>query len=198
MGKRIIILNGSPRKNGNTSGLIDAFCEGAVKSGNTVTRFDIQWMDIKPCLGCLKGGSGKSGLCTQNDDMDKIYPVYKEADVIVFASPLYYWSFSAQLITALNRLFAVTEANDMKTPVLECAMLIAAEEDSKENFAPITDYYKTLVKNLGWKDIGMILAGGVNEIGDIAGKPVLEEAKNLGLSINHMIIKVAHGNLYKS
>jgi multimeric flavodoxin WrbA len=183
MGKKIIILNGSPRPGGNTAGLIEAFTAGAESAGHTVTRFDIQQMNVQPCLGCLRGGSVKDGFCTQCDDMDLIYPVYEEAGIFVFASPLYYYTFSAQFFTALNRLFAVTEARGMKTPHKECCLLMAAEEDTEEAFAPVVAYYNTLMKNLGWKDIGRVLAGGVNEVGDIAGKPILENARKLGATL---------------
>ena len=180
MGKKIIVLNGSPRKNGNTSCLIDAFTSGAQEAGHTVKRFDLQWMNISPCLGCLKGGSGKDGPCVQIDGMNEIYPAYIEADVFVFASPLYSWSFSAQFKMAWDRLFAIVEAKSMKTRYKECVMLIAAEEDSERNFAPMVYYYNVLAKNMGWEDRGMVLAGGVNEVGDIAGKPSLDDARKLG------------------
>jgi len=183
MGKKIVVLNGSPRANGNTAALIDAFTAGAIEAGNTLKRFDIQQMNINPCLGCLKGGADKKNPCTQNDAMGEIYPEYKDADILVLASPLYYWSFSAQLKMVVDRLFAVTEANAMKAPYKECIMLIAAAEDSPESFAPMVDYFRVLMKNLNWKDRGIVLAGDVYKIGDIAGKPSLDEAKQLGASI---------------
>jgi len=181
--KKIIVLNGSPRNKGNTSALIDSFSEGAEEHGHVVTRFNLQRMHIHPCMGCLEGEGRLESPCKQDDDMNKVYPAFEEADIVVFASPLYYWSFSAQLKIALDRLFAVTEAHGMKTPKKECAMLIAAEEDSPESFAPIVDYYNLLMKNLGWEDKGMVLAGGVYKVGDIAGKPSLGEAKKLGASM---------------
>lgn len=89
MGKKIIILNGSPRPKGNTAALIHSFTEGAKAAGHNVTRFDLQKMDIHPCLGCCSGGKDPESPCTQKDDMLKIYPAYKEADIVVLASPLY-------------------------------------------------------------------------------------------------------------
>lgn len=183
MSKRILVLNGSPRKNGNTSALIDAFTGGAEQAGHMVSRFDLQQMAIRPCIGCVRGGRDKHSPCTQKDEMDQIYAAFAESDVLVLASPLYYWSFSAQLKIAIDRLFAVTEANGMKTPRKACAMLIAAEEDSDANFAPIRDYYRTMLAGLGWEDVGQVLAGGVIEVGDIQGKPVLDEARRLGGSL---------------
>ena len=184
MSKKIIILNGSPRKNGNTAALIDRFIAGAESAGHGVTRFDLTAMNIRPCIGCMRGGKDKDSPCTQKDDMDKIYPAYQAADVVVLASPLYFWSFSAQLKGAIDRIFAVSEANNYAAPPKDCLMLIAAGDDSKGNFQPMIDYYRSFLANIGWSDAGMLLAGGVNEIGDIAGKPaLLENARKLGASI---------------
>lgn len=178
-----MILNGSPRKNGNTELLVDNFIEGAKEVGHYVTNFNLREMNIHPCIGCLKGGKDKQSPCVQKDDMDKIYSSYKEADIFVMASPMYYWSFTAQFKMALDRLFAVTEANDNNTPFKECVMLVAAEGDDEENFAPMVDYYQKLLKHLGWQDKGMVLAGGVMEIGDIEGMPSLAQAKELGQTL---------------
>lgn len=184
MSKKIMIFNGSPRVNGNTEALIDAFIQGAEEAGNTVAKFNLREMNIHPCIGCIKGGKNPDSPCVQKDDMDKIYPVYKDADIFVLASPLYYWSFSAQMKTAFDRIFAVSEMNDgYKTPYKECMMLIAAEGTGDRNFAPMVDYYESLLKHLGWTDRGKVLAGGVLEVGDIKGHPAVEEARRLGASI---------------
>jgi len=111
MEKRIIILNGSPRKNGNTTELIKSFANGAQASGNIVTEFFLNEMDIHGCLGCFGGGKNPESPCVQKDDMLKIYPEYKAADVVALASPLYYWTISGQLKTAVDRLFAVAECD---------------------------------------------------------------------------------------
>ena len=183
MGKKIIVLNGSPRARGNTETLADAFIEGAQSAGHTVKKFNLREMNVRPCIGCLKGGKDKQSPCVQKDDMDQIYAAFNEADIYVMASPLYYWSFTAQLKAAIDRLFAVTEANDYQTPYKECIMLIAAEDDSKGNFAPMVAYYESMLEHLGWKDLGQVLAGGVMQVGDINGKPSLQEARNLGAAL---------------
>ena len=109
MSKKILILNGSPRPNGNTAALIAAFTEGAQSAGHTVTRFDLSRMKIGGCLGCCGGGKNPDAPCVQKDDMTLIYPAYREADIVIFASPMYYWGFSGQLKCAIDRLFAVAE-----------------------------------------------------------------------------------------
>lgn len=185
MSKKILILNGSPRKGGNTSMLCDAFIEGAETAGHSVARFDLGRMNIRGCLGCMKGGKDPASPCVQKDDMDDIYPVYKEADIIVLASPMYFWSVTSQLKAAFDRLFAVAETDaNYRNPRKDCIMLMAAEGDSESNWKPVLDYYHALLGHLGWKDLGTVLAGGVTNVGDIAGKPSLTKARKLGASLS--------------
>lgn len=183
MGKRILILDGSPRKKGNTDLLVEAFTEGAMEKGHEVTTYYIREMNIKPCLGCYGGGKDKKSPCVQKDDMEPIYSAFEAADVIVWASPLYYWTFSAQLKIVIDRLFAVMEAHKYESPFKESVLLVAAGDDTKDNFKLMVEYYEYLLTRLKWKDRGKVLAGGVTMIGDMIGKPFLEEAKQLGASI---------------
>lgn len=185
MSKKIIILNGSPRSNGNTSALIEQFTKGAEQNGHQVIRFDLQKMNIHPCLGCCKGGKDPASPCVQKDDMLKIYLHYVEADLVVLASPMYYWSISGQLKTAFDRLFAVAECNpSYANPVKNCVLLMAAEGDSEENFEPVAHFYHALLNNLGWKDRGIIYAGGNMDAGSILQKPEqLKAAFDLGASL---------------
>ncbi len=181
MAKKIVVLNGSPRPNGNTAGLIAAFTEGAKTAGHSVTAFPLQSMRIGGCIGCLQGGKDPASPCVQKDDMDKIYPAFVEADIVVFASPLYYWTISGQLKCTLDRLFAVAECDpNYENPKKDCVLLMAAEGDG---YAEVTMWYDNLMKYLNWTDLGKVLAGGVMKVGDIAGKPVLDEARKLGAGI---------------
>ena len=76
MAKKIVVLNGSPRANGNTKELVKAFVKGAESAGNTVQVFDLQKMNIHGCLGCCMGGKDEASPCVQKDDMSLIYPAY--------------------------------------------------------------------------------------------------------------------------
>lgn len=177
MSKKIVILNGSPRPTGNTAMLIQSFTEGAVTAGHEVTCFNLQKMNIHPCLGCCNGGKNPESPCVQKDDMDKIYPAYKEADLVCLATPLYYWTISGQLKCAFDRLFAVAECEpNLANPQKECALLMAAEG---YGFEETVFWYERLMKHLGWTDKGKVLCGGVFQIGDIAGNDKLKEAYQL-------------------
>ncbi|MCC8179396.1 MAG: flavodoxin family protein [Planctomycetes bacterium] len=181
MSKKIVVLNGSPRANGNTAALIASFTKGAEEAGNSVTTFQLQTMNIKPCIGCYGGGKDPQSPCVQKDDMDKIYPPYKEADIVVFASPLYYWTISGQLKCAIDRLFAVAEINlDQANPTKDGILIMAGGSDEYEESIY---WYDNLMKHLGWSNRGKVLAKDVIHIGDIDGKPELEEARILGASI---------------
>lgn len=185
MGKKICILNGSPRSNGNTKELIKSFTRGAEAAGHEVTCFDLQKMDIHGCLGCCKGGKEKDSPCVQKDDMSRIYPVYEKSDIVVLASPMYYWGISGQLKCAFDRLFAVAELTpNYENPKKDCILLMASEGNTESNFAPVRAFYEGLTSHLGWKNIGVVYAGGNMETGDILNKPQqLEEAEKLGKSI---------------
>ena len=183
MAKSIVILNGSPRKTGNTSALVKAFTEGAESAGHTVTEFFLDSMDIHGCKGCFGGHSSRECPCVQKDDMSKIYPAVKDCDVVVLASPLYYWNMSGQLRTAVDRLFALEEGdgNLLRGNGRASALLMAAEG---HGFEDVVLYYDHLMEHLRWKNLGHVLAGGNMNTGDIQGKPELKEAFELGKAIS--------------
>ena len=181
MSKKIIVLNGSPRKNGNTAVLIKSFADGAKESGNDVTVFNLSEMNIHFCKGCYAGGKNPESPCTQKDDMDKIYTEYQKADIIVLASPLYFWSISGQLKCAFDRLFAVAELDPhYKSPKKDCILLMTAEG---KKFDDVIYNYDKLMIHMGWEGMGKMLIGGLKNNGDILNRPELEEAKKLGLFI---------------
>lgn len=182
MSKNIVILNGSPRKTGNTSALVKSFTEGAKSAGHTVTEFFLAGMSIHGCKGCFGGHSSKDCPCVQKDDMDQIYPAVKSCDVVVLASPLYYWNMSGQIRTAIDRLFALEEGdgNLLRGHGRASALLMAAEGHGFEDVLP---YYDHLMEHLQWKNLGHVLAGGNGEIGDIEGKPELQAAYELGSAL---------------
>lgn len=182
MGKKVVILNGSPRRAGNTAALAAEFTRGAEEAGNTVVEFFLDSMDIHGCKGCFGGHSSRECPCAQKDDMDEIYPAVKECDVVVLATPLYYWNMSGQLRTAVDRLFALEEGdgNFLRGNGKASALLVAAEGSG---FEDVVLYYDHLMGHLRWENLGHVLAGGNMAAGDIEGKPELKEAYELGKSI---------------
>ena len=104
----------SPRPNGNTAALVEAFAEGAKESGHEVTVVPICQKKIAGCLACEYCHTKGEGKCIQQDDMREIYPVLSEAEMIVLASPVYYHSFSGQLQCAINRIYALDKPAKLK------------------------------------------------------------------------------------
>lgn len=183
MSQKIVILNGGPRKNGNTSALVKAFTKGAESAGNTVKEFFLDGMNIHGCKGCNGGHSSRECPCVQKDDMVKIYPAVKECDVIVLATPLYYWNMSGQIRTAVDRLFALEEndGNLLRGRDRASALLMSA---AGQAFEDVVLYYDHLLEHLRWKNLGHVLAGGNSKAGDIEEKPEIQKAYEIGISIS--------------
>ena len=103
---KIAIFNGSPRKQ-NTSAMIDAFVEGAQEAGHEVEVLHVGRMNIGGCKACEYCHTKGEGKCIQKDDFDKLMPAYTEADMIVFASPIYYFTMTAQIEAAIQRVYCI-------------------------------------------------------------------------------------------
>lgn len=181
MSKNIVILNGSPRGKGNTAALVKAFEDGAKSKGNVVKTFVLDRMTIHGCKACNGGDSRRECPCVQKDDMLEIYPEIKNSDVVVLASPLYYWNMSGQLRTAVDRLYALEEKeNLLRGHNRACVLLMAAAGNA---FEDVVMYYNHLAEHLQWKNLGYVTAGGNWEAGAIEGKEELQKAFDLGASI---------------
>ena len=103
---KIAIFNGSPRK-GTTSAMAQAFRKGAEAAGHVVEEYPVGKMKIAGCMGCEYCHGKGQGNCIQKDDFEKLLPAYKEADVIVFASPIYYFTMTAQMEAAIQRVYCI-------------------------------------------------------------------------------------------
>ena len=102
---KIVILSGSPRPNGNSATLAEAFRAAAVEAGHEVTLFPVGNMDISDCKACEYCHTKGEGQCIQKDDMEKINPAIHEADMVVIASSIFYWAITAKLQSCINRLY---------------------------------------------------------------------------------------------
>ena len=98
---QVLVLMSSPRKNGNTDRLANAFIKGVEENGYSTEKIYVNYQNIKPCLGC--NICQKTNQCVQKDDMQEIYEKMLEAKVIVFASPVYFYAFNASMKLLLDR-----------------------------------------------------------------------------------------------
>uniref|UniRef100_A0A831ZVU9 Flavodoxin family protein n=1 Tax=Desulfacinum infernum TaxID=35837 RepID=A0A831ZVU9_9BACT len=98
---RIVGIYGSPRPNGNTDKMLDAFLEGARKAGAWVDALYVRKLSLQGCIGC--GGCDETGQCVVQDDMQQVYPLLEEADGIVLASPVYFYNVTGQVKLLIDR-----------------------------------------------------------------------------------------------
>jgi multimeric flavodoxin WrbA len=150
---KIAVLNGSPR-NGNTSAMVQAFAEGAAEAGHEVEILHVGKMKIAGCLSCGYCHGKGAGTCAQKDDMDKVMPAYKEADMIVYASPIYYFGLSAQLCAAMQRLYAIGKPYKAR----KAALLLSSASQGVYTGAIAT--YRDNAAYLGLEDAGVFTAAG--------------------------------------
>lgn len=176
MEKRITLLIGSARKNGNTEILADAFCKGIQEAGNTVHKITLFNRNIKGCLDC-KYCYKHEGTCVLKDDMPEVYAALKETDLLVIASPVYFYNFSAQLKAVFDRMHNPIRE---EFPIKEVVLLSVCADQGMEVFHPLIETYKAINQYLGWEDKGSICVDGVEDKGKIIGHEKLKLAEELG------------------
>ncbi|MBO5556234.1 MAG: flavodoxin family protein [Oscillospiraceae bacterium] len=149
---KIAILNGSPRKQ-NTEAMVNAFAEGAKEAGHEVEILHVGKMKIAGCLGCEYCHGKGEGKCIQKDDMEKVLPAYLDSDMIVFASPLYYATMTAQLEAAIQRVYCIGKP----AKATKAALLLSSASGAYD--AAITQY-KAFTGFTGIEDMGVCTATG--------------------------------------
>ncbi|MBR6230963.1 MAG: flavodoxin family protein [Lachnospiraceae bacterium] len=169
---KIAVFNGSPRKE-NTAALIDAFCEGAKEAGHEVEVYHVGKMKIAGCLGCGYCHTKGEGNCIQKDDLEKIMPAYKEADMIVFASPIYYFTMTAQMEAAIQRVFCIGKPAKAK----KAALLLSS--GSPGVYEGACAQFKEYLRYTGIEGAGVITANGAENKSEAKLNEVKEFAKSL-------------------
>lgn len=181
--KNILVLTGSPRRGGNSELLADAFIKGATAQGHRVTKFETARKVIGGCKACDKCWS-QGTACVFRDDFAELEPLVETADVIVVATPLYGFSMSAQIKTAIDGLYAYT-AHTCSRPltIKESVLITCGNEESLEIFDGVIKTYHHIVKYLEWKNVGILAVPGLKVKGDIVKTEALLQAELLGLKI---------------
>lgn len=151
----ILILNGSPRPNGATKEMVNAFVEGAESVGHKVDVIDVCKKKIAGCLACEYCHTKGNGHCIQQDDMQEVYPLLEEAEMIVLASPIYYHNFTGQLQCAINRIYALDKPKKLKK-----AALIMSSGDNHVYSGAIFEYQNSFLNYLHLEDMGIHSAFG--------------------------------------
>lgn len=170
----ILVLNGSPRPNGSTAAMVEAFAQGARASGHQVEVVHVCQKIIAGCLACEYCHTRGNGRCIQQDDMQQVYPLLEQAEMIVLASPIYYHSFTGQLQCAINRIYALDKPGKLKK-----AALIMSSGSNHVYCGAIYEYQNSFLNYLGREDMGIFSAFGQEN----KSETKLEELRQFGLQL---------------
>lgn len=173
---KIVVLMGSPNRKGSTALLVSEFVRGAREAGSQAEVIDVCHMNIHPCTGCIR--CGYEGPCVQKDDMEELRAKILRSDMIVFATPLYYYGMSAQLKTVIDRFCAFNSS--LSGRHLKSALLTVAWNSDDWTFEALEAHYKTLVRYLSLEDTGMVLGYGCGSPAMTRRSPYPAEAYEMG------------------
>lgn len=174
---QILVLNGSPRPNGNTKGMVEAFREGAVSAGHRVDVVDVCRLKINGCLACEYCHTKGHGTCVQKDDMQQIYSLLKETEMLVLASPIYYHGITGQLKCALDRFYSA--AYPSKPPKLKKAAMLLSSGDANMYDGAMFSFQGDFLDYLGLENMGIYTAHGAEN----GSRKKLEELRTFGESL---------------
>ena len=169
---KITILNGSPRKE-NTLAMAEAFAEGAKAAGHEVEILHVGKMKINGCLACEYCHGKGEGKCIQKDDIEKLMPAYLESDMLVFASPIYYFGMTAQITAAIQRVYCIGKP----AKATKAALLLSSASPNPYEGAIAT--YKSLCAYTGMENMGVFTAAGDENKSEGKLKEICEFAAKL-------------------
>lgn len=176
--KNVLIISSTPRKKGNSDLLCDAFMKGAAEQGHTVEKIILRDMIIGSCFGCY--ACERDGVCVQHDDMTEILEKMIRADVLVLASPAYFYSVCAQMKQLIDRSIARWREFHDK----EFYYIVTAADPDKSNLERVVACFRGFADCLDDShEMGIVYGSGAQNKGDVATMPVMEEAYKMGCSI---------------
>lgn len=176
---KVTVITGSPHKKGTSALLADKFIEGAIDAGHEVLRFDAAFEDVKPCLACDYCAS-HDGQCVRKDAMDEWYEKLIDSDMVVFVTPIYYYTMSAQIKAVVDRF----HGNNAKLSGNKKAIIIAsAYGEEASTMEGLEKTYEAILDYMNWEDAGRLFATGcpVREV--LEQTNFLTQAYELGKSI---------------
>ena len=176
---KITVLFASPNASGSTMILTSRFADGARKAGHEIEVIDVTHADVAPCTGCI--ACGYEGPCVQHDGMNDIRAAILGSDMLVFATPLYYYGMSAQLKCVVDRFCAFNSS--LNRAHLKSALLTVAWNADDWTFEALVAHYKTLVRYCNFEDVGMVLGYGCGSPSMTRQTRYPDDAYELGLSL---------------
>lgn len=177
--KKVLILSGSPRKGGNSDTLCDAFLKGVQAAGHAVEKIRLSEQKINYCLGC--GVCNRTHQCIQKDDMKDILDKIVEADVIVMATPVYFYTMDGQMKTLIDRTVPRYEEIAGK----DFYFIVAAADKNKAMMQKTIDGFRAYTQDClpDAHEKGIVYGLGAWQMGDIQGSPALQIAYEMGLNV---------------
>lgn len=179
MSKKVLVISTSPRKGGNSETLADEFVRGAREAGNDVEKVTLYDKNIRFCKGCL--ACQNTQRCVIHDDADTIVQNMLTADVIVFATPIYYYGMCGQMKTLLDRANPLFSADYRFRDIYLLAA--AAEEDGHTVDGAVTGLQSWIDCFEKARLAGTVFAGGVTAVGEIQNHPALKQVYGLGKNV---------------
>lgn len=179
MSKRVLIVSSSPRKGGNSDTLCDQFRKGAEEAGNRVDTVRLAELRIDYCSACY--ACKTTGHCVKRDDMERLLAKMRSADVIVLATPVYFYTMCAQLKTMIDRTLGGAQQSGLENKEF---YFIATAADGKAAMERTIDGLRGYIECLpGAVEKGVIYGAGAWQLGDIQGNPAMQEAYRMGNGI---------------
>ena len=179
--KNIVIITGSPRKNGNSDLLAKAFMEGAKEAGHNVFLFETENKKLTSCIACDTCFT-KGKACSISDDFNEFAPTLENSDAIVFCTPLYWFTFPSKIKIVIDKLYSFAKAGkNLKTK--EAVLLCVGGTDDIKDFDGIVKTFELITEYKKWKNAGILLVPNVNDIGAIKKTDALNKAKEMGKNL---------------
>ena len=177
MDKKIVVITGSPRKNGNSFAMTDAFIQAAEAKGHSVIRFDAAAMNVwgcHACETCYKTGKA----CSFDDDFNTIAPAILEADVVVFTMPVYWYSIPSQIKAIIDKLYSFCVAGK-DIAGKGCGLIACCEEEDMSVLDGVRIPVERSAALMKWHMLGEVLVPGILNAGDIAKTDGCQQAAAL-------------------
>lgn len=175
----ILVLNGSPRKDGNTDLLVSAFVRGA-EQAHTVEVLRAADLAVHPCVGCNRCFETEDRFCVQQDAMTDVYEKLMRSEAFVVASPLYFYGISAQAKAVIDRIHTPHRA---KFPLKKLAMILVGAGKLPDMFDGALMQYRLTLNFFHLEDAGTVLVRGAKNAGDVENTDGLRQAFLLGQSM---------------
>ena len=176
---KVLVITGSPHRQGTSATLADAFIQGAQEAGHEVTRFDAAFKNVHPCIACERCHTTDLG-CTFQDDMSELNSLLLAADAVVFASPIHYFGMSASITAVVGRFYANNAA--LQTPK-KSALLLACTDT--ETWVPegAIHTFQNISRYLKWDVSGIVTAMGCPDREAVLKTVFPQQAYELGLHL---------------